>query len=71
VFKAKILPVIVDVYIMPFSKTGDDTIGPNSFAHRKEGLQDKWDADNPVCIIFPLNIFNECSFDFPTNSLDM
>ena len=55
----KIRPVMVEIYIVPSSKRGDDTEGPISVSHKSDGLREILDPDTPVRIGFPRNIFHE------------
>ena len=64
-FNAKIRPVIVETYIVSSANIGDDTIGPTSLIHKREGLRGILDADTPVRIALPRNIFHESLSDTP------
>jgi hypothetical protein len=70
----QIRPVIVPTYILLSSNTGEDTLGPISVTHKSEGLRGILDAETPVRIELPRNIFHECVSDIandwlPLNSL--
>jgi hypothetical protein len=50
-------------------------VGPTSVTHKSEGLRGILDADTPVRIELPRNIFHECLSDmpkvcFPINNVD-
>ena len=64
-FNAKIRPVIVETYIVPSINTGEDTLGPTSLTHKSEGLRGILEADTPVRIALPRNIFHESLSDTP------
>jgi len=64
---AKTLPVIVEIYITPFEKRGDETVGPTSVTHKREGLRGILDAEIPVRIEFPRNILHEPLSDIPND----
>ena len=67
-FNAKILPVMVETYIVPSTNTGEETTGPTSVTHKSEGLRDIFEAEMPVRIELPLNIFQECLSDIAKSS---
>ena len=54
---------------MSSSKTGDDTLGPISVTHKSEGLRGILDAETPVRIELPRNIFHECVSDIANDCL--
>jgi len=63
------------MYIVSFANTGEDTVGPTSLTHKSEGLRGILEADTPVRIALPLNIFHESLSDtpnvcFPTNNVN-
>src|SRR5262249_44181828 len=64
-FNAKIRPVIVGIYIVPPTNTGEDTLGPTSLTHKSEGLRGILESDTPVRIALPRNIFHESLSDTP------
>jgi hypothetical protein len=64
-FNAKIRPVIVETYIVPSTNTGEDKLGPTSLTHKSEGLLGILEADTPVLIALPRNIFHESLSDTP------
>jgi hypothetical protein len=51
------------MYILLSSNTGEDTLGPISVIHKSEGLRGMLDAETPVRIELPRNIFHECVSD--------
>jgi len=64
-FNTKIRPVIVQTYIVSFENMGEDSVGPTSVTHKSEGLRGILDADTPVRIELPRNLFHECLSDMP------
>jgi hypothetical protein len=72
---AKTRPVIVETYIVPSTNKGEDALGPTSLTHKSEGLPGMLEADTPVRIALPRNIFHESLSDtpnvcFPINNLN-
>jgi hypothetical protein len=51
------------------SNTGEDTLGPISVTHKSEGLRAILDAETPVRIELPRNIFHECVSDIADECL--
>jgi hypothetical protein len=58
---------MVEIYITPFEKRGDETVGPTSVTHKREGLRGILDAEIPVRIEFPRNILHEPLSDIPND----
>jgi hypothetical protein len=65
---AKIRPVIVETYIVPCANIGEEIIGPTSVTHKSDGLRLTFEAEIPVRIELPLNIFHDCLSDIPNDS---
>ena len=65
IFNANIRPVTVETYIVSFANTGEDTLGPTFLTHKSEGLRGILEADTPVRIALPRNIFHESLSDTP------
>ena len=53
---------------MSCAKTGEETIGPTSVIHKREGLRLILEAETPVLMEHPLNIFHDCLSDIPNDS---
>ena len=58
---------MVEIYITPFEKRGDETVGPTSVTHKREGLRGILDSEIPVRIEFPRNILHEPLSEIPND----
>ena len=56
---------MVETYIVSSPTKGEETTGPTSVTNKSEGLRDMFEAEIPVRIELPLNIFHECLSDIP------
>jgi hypothetical protein len=50
----------LETNIVSFANIGEDMVGPTSVTHKSEALRGILDADTPVRIELPRNIFHEC-----------
>ena len=60
---------MVETYNVPCANIGEETIGPTSVTHKSEGLRGILEAETPVRIELPLNIFHDCLSDIPNDSI--